>query len=211
MKLLQDNDLHGLLYLSSLKNRSTQSKDDVLHLNDVEPFPLEMAEGFFKRGDLLISLRNINTVLVFSSIDMKIRWHRTGTFVRQHDPDFVDGDTLSVFDNQNFESAGGSRSSRVLLLSAPDFFPRVHFRGDADHPFFTRIMGKHQWLPNGNVLVLESTRGRVLEVVSEGRILWEYVNFAAKGLTGIVGDAHRLPPHVAELFSRDQKVLEDES
>ena len=47
----------------------------------------------------MISLRNVSTVLVFDPDDLKIRYSITGRFVRQHDPDFVDNNTISVFDN----------------------------------------------------------------------------------------------------------------
>jgi hypothetical protein len=42
--------------------------------------------------------------------------------------------------------------------------------------FYTRIRGGVQQLPNGNVLVTESDRGRVFEVTREKQIVWEYYN-----------------------------------
>ena len=43
------------------------------NLNDVEPFPPTMEEGFFRQGDILVSLRNINTVFVFNRHSRKIK------------------------------------------------------------------------------------------------------------------------------------------
>jgi len=37
-------------------------------------------------------------------------------------------------------------------------------------------MGKNQMLPNGNVLVIEPEGGRVFEVTSDSKIVWEYMN-----------------------------------
>ena len=63
------------------------------------PSPRCLKEGIFKKGDVLVSLRNINTIFVFNRENDKIKFIPTGSFVRQHDPDFVDGETISVFDN----------------------------------------------------------------------------------------------------------------
>ena len=46
-------------------------------------------------------------------------------------------------------------------------------------------MGCAQCLPNGNMLITESSFGRFLEVTKEGEIVWEYVNsFSGKPLFG---------------------------
>ena len=42
--------------------------------------------------------------------------------------------------------------------------------------FYTEIGGKHQILPNGNILISEFTAGRVFEVTSVGEIVWSYIN-----------------------------------
>ena len=59
--LLRDNGLSGLLYMSAIKQRDTSVTGDTLHLNNVEPFPAAMQPGVFAPGDLLVSLRNIDT------------------------------------------------------------------------------------------------------------------------------------------------------
>jgi hypothetical protein len=41
---------------------------------------------------------------------------------------------------------------------------------------FTSIRGKHQILPNGNILMVEFAAGRILEVDASGELVWEYVN-----------------------------------
>ena len=97
--LLRKNGREGLLYLGSNQPMNPVARGDIFHLNDVEPFPSRLKEGFFKKGDVLVSLRNISTIFVFNRENGKIKFIHTGSFVWQHDPDFVDGDTISVFDN----------------------------------------------------------------------------------------------------------------
>ena len=61
-------------------------------------------------------------------------------------------------------------------------------------------MGKHQWLSNGNLLVIESIKGRALEVAPDGEIVWEYFNLDGSGFIGIVQFVERLPDAYRALF-----------
>jgi len=204
--LLMKNNLSGLLYLSSIRDRSTRITGDTLHLNDVETFPSSLAPGVFGPGDVMISLRNINTILVFDSTSQRIKFMSIGAVIRQHDPDFVDGNTISVFDNHLVSTEGrayvrtGNRHSRIVTLSASTGHVEVTFKSTPAQSFYTATMGTHQLLPNGNMLLAESLAGRVIEVTSGGRIAWEYLNLVDDGLVGIVGHAEVLPSHFDEAF-----------
>lgn len=212
MELLLENDLAGLLYMSTLQNQDTGVTGDTLHLNDVELFPASMDPGHFRPGDLMVSLRNINTVLVFDPATSQIKFLHTGGFVRQHDPDFLDGNTISVFDNNNVAAESESSASRIVILSAESGESRVYFEGSSTRPFYTDIMGKHQWLPNGNVLVVESVRGRAFEIDSDGEIVWEFVNYIDDEslgvedgeVVGLVEEVQRLPMALAAQFSAEK-------
>ena len=207
--ILRKNGYTGLLYLGSLNNEYPIIKgegrllgpDDILHLNDVEPFSSKLQEGFFKPGDVLVSLRNINTVFVFDAETEEIKFISSGQFVRQHDPDFIDGNTFSVFDNNNNNAAKpGNRQSRIAIVSAEDDMIKVYFKGTAEQPFFTNVMGKHQWLPNGNLLITESKSGRGFEINQQGEIVWQYINYVDRGIVGVVSEAQRLPLEYTQLF-----------
>jgi len=195
--LLQKNNLSGLLYMGTLENESTKISGDTLHLNDVEPFPMSMEEGFFKHGDIMISLRNINTVIVFDKNE-KVKHVWTGSFIRQHDPDFISGNKISLFDNNNLPN----QYSRIIILSAPDNTIETYYSGTEESPFFTNIMGKHQWLPNNNLLITESMVGRAFEITPEGRIVWEYNNLIGDKLVGIMEEAQRIPGSFSALFAK---------
>jgi hypothetical protein len=200
--ILIKNGLAGMLYLSiDDSSRRLPVHDAVFHMNDVEPFPSALKEGFFKRGDLLVSLRNINTVFVFNRDTEKISFLCTGMFVRQHDPDFVDGNTISVYDNNNIAPPEwGFPQSRILLISAPDKTAKVFFKGKPGTPFYAYWAGKHQWLANGNLLITESPQGRAFEINRQGDIVWEYINYVGDGLVCDVSEVHRLPPEYTTLF-----------
>ena len=75
---------------------------------------------------------------------------------------------------------------------------------DRREPFFTSIMGKHQWLPNGNMLFTESMNGRAFEIDQEGEIVWEFFNIVDDGYIGLVEEVSRLPVEFTEAFFAEQ-------
>ncbi len=202
--ILKKNHLNGLLILSTLLNENTRVTGDLLHLNDVESFPATLPEGSFKTGDLLVSLRNINTVLVLDAENLTVKYKTTGDVARQHDPDFIDGYTLSVFDNNNIRLGPEPPQSRIVIKGVNGRVDSTYYSGTAEEPFFTEIMGKHQWLENGNLLITESMRGRVFEIDRSGRIVWEFVNIIKPGVAGIVEQATRLSPRFDHTFFQTQ-------
>lgn len=200
-ELLSENGQEGLLHLGSLGNISTQVSGDTLHLNDVEPFPATMAPDFFAQGDVLVSLRNINTVFVFNRHTRKIKFICTGWFVRQHDTDFIDGNSFSVFDNYNIAPREHGQQSRIVIVSARDKTMKIFFEGGPENQFYTDIGGKHQWLPNGNLLVTESRAGRAFEINPAGKIVWEYVNYVDEGIVGLLNEVQRIPLEQARFYN----------
>jgi hypothetical protein len=198
--LLVKNGYGGLFEMAARPHSSREGNEYLLHLNDVEPFPAGMAPGFFGPGDVVVSLRNINTVFVFNTNTQKITFVSTGQFGAQHDPDFMDGNRLSVFDNLGVRPAASPRQSRIVILNAPEGTVEVAYEGTPEHPFFTNTMGKSQWLANGNLLVTESRRGRAFEVNQKGETVWEYLNAVGDGMVGIVEEVTRLPASYGRLY-----------
>lgn len=204
VELLMKNGYAGLLYMSTAKLTVNMPNvlvtGDTLHLNDVETFPRSMAPGFFVPGDVMISLRNVNAVIVFSPDTMKIKLLRQKDMIRQHDPDFVDGNTISVYDNNHVVTHERWRAdktyggSRILILSALSDETRVYYKAN---DFYNATMGKHQWLPNRNLLITESRHGRGFEVDPSGKIVWEYLHMSGPGYSAEMQEVQRIPERVA--------------
>ncbi|MGE3175272.1 MAG: arylsulfotransferase family protein [Planctomycetota bacterium] len=192
-ELLRANGRDGLLCMQGQDNFAAAATGDVTHLNHVEPFPAGMAPGVFGPGDVLVSLRNVHTVFVFDAATGEIGFVSTGAFVRQHDPHFVDGDTISVFDNRNLGPAGTAAQSRIALLSARTGEVTTYFEGSAAHPFFTPILGRHQWLPDGHLLITDSCAGGAFELDAARDVVWWYVNYVSDGVAGVVEQVQRIP------------------
>ena len=196
----------GLLYLSSTRNAKVRVSGDTLHLNDVEVFPEDMESQVFEPGDLMMSLRNINAVMVVDPEDFEVKFASVGRVMRQHDPDFLDGDRISVFDNRTFTRGkfGGPAASRIVELNALTGHVKVALDGaNEDTAFYTEIMGMHQRLPNGNILVTATGQGRVLEFTPGGRLAWRYEHQSENGETKFVTHAEILPANLNEAFFKE--------
>jgi len=199
------NDLTAYMYMVTSGPRGVAVSGDRVHFNDVEIFEPPMEEGVFKHGDIMVSFRNISTVLVFDPATLDIRFTKTGGFIRQHDPDFLDGNTISVFDNNHYKAdIGPDSKSRIVIMDARTGDTEVWFEGSSEHPFYTDVMGKHQWLENGNVLITESLNGRGFELNPDREIVWDYVNYIDADWVGLVEEVQRLDPAFTPLFQESQ-------
>lgn len=145
---------------------------DTLHSNSVMPLPRDVP-GLGKKGDLLISMRRTSTVALIDPKGERVLWRwGPGEILRQHHPTLLDNDHLLIFDN-------GSRDrpwSRIVEYSPVEDRIVWEYRADPPESFYSNARGSAQKLPNGNVLVTDSSSGRVFEVTEAGEMVWEYLN-----------------------------------
>jgi hypothetical protein len=174
------SDFKGILFAGSHTRTG-----DLLHLNDIDILSDELADKFipFAEGDIMVSLRNINTILIIDQQTEMIKWSITYPFIRQHDPDFTDNGFITVFDNQDDTTHDGIifGGSRILQIDPVSNEVFIVYPKKGREPFYTKTSGKHQWLPNGNLLILESEAARVFEVEPKGEIVWSYIGSRVDG------------------------------
>ena len=158
---------------SNPSGRREKWHPDPFHLNDIEPLPSAIAEAFpgFAAGDLAISSRSLNLVLVIDPATLAIKWWRSGAWRRQHDPDFQPDGTITVYDNR----MNLAESSIVRIDPATMAHETIVEGGPLD--FYSRIRGKHQVLDSGHVVVSSPQQGRALEVSADGEVALEMVNW----------------------------------
>ncbi len=143
---------------------------DVFHLNAIQPVEQAIA-GVCRPGDLLISVRNLDTIAMIDPSVPRIRWRwGPGELDRQHHPTLLDDGTILVFDNGRRRHA-----SRVVELDPVARRIVWSYEGNDEDPFYSVSRGSAERLPNGNTLVCESDRGRVFEVTASGETVWEYL------------------------------------
>lgn len=210
LEIIRNNSYEGILY-GGPPGSPRVDHNDPLHTNDIDILTPEEAKNFdgVKAGDIMVSLRTIDTVIVVDRETKKIEWSMTGPFLRQHDPDVGPDGLLYVFDNRT--ASGQTGGGHAAYLTKPQAFgySRVlkidpntrqvvwQFRGTEERPFYSSIMGRVEPLANGDVLIVETEAGRVMQVHPEsGDIVWEFINLVEPGWVGRVSDADR--------FTRDQ-------
>ncbi|MBD3368270.1 MAG: hypothetical protein GF405_08915, partial [Candidatus Eisenbacteria bacterium] len=146
---------------------------DILHTNTVEVLDGRLAgrSPAFKKGNVLLSMRNLNTIAVLDPDAGKIVWALSGRWREQHEPTVLDNGNVLLFNNK-----AGDGVSEVLEFDP--FTQEIHwsYRGGPTREFFSEKAGTSQRLPNGNTLIVESDAGRAFEVTPEGTIVWEFVN-----------------------------------
>jgi len=171
------------------------------HHNDVEMLRPEMAAAFpmFEAGDVMLSLRNNQTILVVDGETWKVKWTMTGPFLYAHDPDFLPNGHILLFDNRRTGGTPRLGYSRIIEIDPATRDIVWSYQGTDEEPFYTDIRGQQQQLPNGNLLVVEAQHGRVFELAREpaNRIVWEYVNLVEPGFAGVVTAAERIAPEQA--------------
>jgi hypothetical protein len=179
LDILFKNDLGALLFSNGLEGIAVPS-GNLLHLNDIEELSAEMAPQFplFSAGDLMLSLRNLNLVLVIDPNAERVKWHQTGPWIAQHDPDFLPNGRISVFSNNNDNTPDGSLlgGSEIIEIDPATRATSIRYGGTPEQKWYSQMMGKHQYLPNGNVLIADAESGRAIEVDPQGEIVWEFIN-----------------------------------
>ena len=171
--LLMENGYANFIYGSS--NAVTPGVErDPIHLNDIQPV---LADGkFWKKGDLLLSLRNKSLILLYRPSSNKIVRLIYGPFLHQHDVDIISETEISLFNN-NYTDLGAEAkenvppglevsdsliSSQILIYNFEDSsytsFAQNVFE---ENEIATRTEGFHEFLSTGDVYVESQNQGKV--------------------------------------------------
>jgi hypothetical protein len=171
---------------------------DPFHTNALQVLSASDAAGLgapFEAGDVLLSMAMLDTIAVIDPRTQEVRWWQQGPFGMQHQPRVAPDGGIVVFDNHH------ARQRSAVKV----FDPHTHrvvweFTGSDSEPLHSRRSGGAEFLANGNLLVVETDRGRALELTSEKQIVWEYRSPYRAG-----GDGDR----VAGIYSM-QRIEESE-
>ncbi len=153
---------------------------DPIHLNDIEPVFSD--SKYWKKGDLFLSCRNIQTVFLYRPSTGKIIWLRTGLWSNQHDVDIRDSVSITIFNNnvnQNskdfiFRENKESNAALVNTVSEPIKVNEIvvyHFDADSTSLLIpelmkrekidTRSQGIFSALSNGTYFIEETDQGKI--------------------------------------------------
>jgi arylsulfotransferase ASST len=144
-------------------------RQDALHTNFAQVLSRKLAPQFpqFKAGQVLISLRHLDTIAVVDPDKRSVVWAARGPWQAQHDPQFLDNGHLLLFDNR-----GLPKGSRVLEYDPQTQAFPWSYAGENKGPFYTSERGMCQRLPNGNTLIVDSEGGEIFEVTRRKEVVW---------------------------------------
>lgn len=144
---------------------------DVFHTNTIARLdgPRSLGGRAIPHGALLVSMREIDTVALLDPEGRSVLWAQRGPFRAQHEPSLLPDGRLLLFDNRG---APEGRSRIVALDPASGILETLWPPAGLD--FFSAQVGSVAHLANGNLLLVESERGRALEVDAAGRVVWEF-------------------------------------
>jgi hypothetical protein len=134
-------------------------------------------------GDLLLSMRNISTVVRINRQTDAIDWELgPPPLSGAHAVNPLSNGNLLLFDNGPYRldqariSQSAAPFSRVLELDPATKAIVWEYREAVPHTFFSALISNAQRLANGNTLINEGLYGRLFEVTPDGDVVWEYVN-----------------------------------
>ena len=177
---------------------------ELVHANKVTELTTDLADAFplFEAGDLAISMRELNLVLVLDGETREVKWHQTGPWLRQHDPEFRPDGRISIFNNNVFRNAyftgektdlSGPFATNIMVIDPVTRQTEVVFGERPGEEMLSVIRGQHELLPGGGMIITEFDAGRVIEVDARGRIVWDYVNRHDADSVGEISDARVYP------------------
>jgi hypothetical protein len=147
---------------------------DVFHANSVEWMRHERLfdeHSLYDSDHVLMCFRNQDRIAVYDWSDSRFVWSwGLDELSGPHDAQLLENGNILVFDNGL--SSGRSRAVELDPRSGD-----VVWTYEAAPPksFYTVGRGSGQRLPNGNTLLVESDRGRAIEVTPEGETVWEFL------------------------------------
>ncbi|MGZ4814065.1 MAG: aryl-sulfate sulfotransferase [Terriglobales bacterium] len=128
-------------------------------------------------GDLLVSFRNISTIIRIHRQTGEIVWRLNSPLIAgQHAPTVLANGNILIFDNGPHRLDQSFPFSRVIEINPATNRIVWQYQEANPYNFYSPRISNAQRLPNGNTLINEGFFGRFFEVTSEGDVVWEYVN-----------------------------------
>lgn len=161
---------------------------DWTHTNTIQALPenpwYDAGDTRFKPGNVLQSLRQLDTISIVDKDSGDVVWSYTGDYngglSGQHEPHMIEkglpgAGNIIVFDNgasPRYDLAHCGCSYVLEINPSDNSLVWVY---DQAHRFFARFTANCQRLPSGNTLILESLCQRLFEVTPEKDLVWEYI------------------------------------
>lgn len=162
---------------------------DWAHANSASAIPPGLAhvDPRFREGNVIISYRFLNQVVIVDRDTGDIVWRSDGLTTGQHDaemlgPDVPGAGNILIFDNGlgGLYEQAWSASSRIVEVDPTTNTEVWEYNATMSGLpvwfFDSFFISGAQRLPNGNTLICEGAFGHFFEVTPTGEIVWDWVN-----------------------------------
>ena len=155
-------------------------------------------------GDIVVSFRNISTVIIIDRKTGEIIWKLGAPPLSgQHAPMPLPNGNLLLFDNGPHRLDHTMTFSRIIEVDLATKQIVWKYQEKREYEFYSPRISNARRLPNGNTLVCEGDFGRFFEVTSEGELVWEYVNpYFGEGPNGLNNRVFRAYRYSAEEIAK---------
>ena len=170
------NEFHSMFpdifdfFENNIKNTPINNNIDYFHLNSIQIIPnntLGKIDKRFQKDNWLISLNNQRLMLILDKNDKSIVWSYSPNS-NLHGPRMQPNGNILYFHN------GGNNCSKVYEINPINKSIIWEYNDNCSINFFSKNRGFAQRLPNNNILITDSSRGRVFEITKEKEIIWEW-------------------------------------
>jgi hypothetical protein len=185
---LQEVDRHGRVvwewrfahHLDAAFPDRDRRHPDPTHVNSVHELGpnrwWDAGDERFRPGNLLLSARTLDAVLVIDRDSGEIVWSYGEGLDRQHEAIMVPhgrlGEGLILVFNNGLRNRFADRRSSVLAIDPVERSVAWEY----SEPFFySSLAGSQVSLANGNLLITSSHGGRAFEVTPDKEIAWQWI------------------------------------
>ena len=176
----EGNELHKISLLEAAEQSEYKEllfeklgKGDIFHTNTIEYLDGSLAglSPLFSKGNVLVAMRELDAIAIVDVETEQVVWAAKGPWKAQHQPTLLDNGHMLIFDNE-----GLGRRSRVIEFDPLTLETFWSYGDEPSETLYSPTCGSCQPLPNGNILITESDNGRALEVTSDKKVVWEFLN-----------------------------------
>jgi hypothetical protein len=180
--LILASGLEYLLYGSSNPNVNF----DPIHLNQITPILSD--SGVFKKGQILISLRNLSSILLVDTKSESVVWHGSGTWMNQHCVMPVGPSTFSVLDNHSFASGeywlnSAWRTRIVTHNIETGEASEIRVNGESPRDYHIPIEGRALRINPDNWMIEDCLQGTIM-IFGNQNLIFKWSNLYPDGTVG---------------------------
>jgi hypothetical protein len=181
--LILNSGLEYLLYGSANPNVNF----DPIHLNQITPILSD--SGVFRKGQILLSLRNISTILLVDPASESVVWHGSGNWMNQHCVMPVGPSTFSVLDNHSFASGeywlnSAWRTRIVIHNIETGKSSEIRVNDKSPRDFYIPIEGRALPVSPNHWMIEDCLNGTIL-IFGNQKLVFKWSNLYPDGTVGI--------------------------